>query len=649
MQSGISSSERKGWFNLTLFKKNVTRFWPIWAIYAAILFFALPVEIILNGGNSSLNYLAENMMVMMVPMGGFFGLVTAMALFSYLMNPRACQLFHALPIRREGLFLTNWLSGLGFFLVPNAVILLISLAASGLLGGPGGGELVLWFIVATVVPMFFFCFAVLCAMFTGHILALPVFYGILNVLVIGVCALLDNAGSELLYNYSGMTLTNSVPARWCTPAYQLFHLLTNWGTQTEGVAAAAGYCIVLGAAFTFLAVGVYRLRQLERAGDLVTVGWVRPVFQFGLGTCVGLLVGLILYWNFFRSFGPWAYIICVAVCAVIGAFAGRMLLKKTLRVFADGWKGCTALGLVLLLLMAGVKVDALGFQRWTPDADKVKAVTISDLYTYPRDNGSYNYVTIDDPAVIQQVVDLHRTLNDHLPELQKSKEEGVETAFDETDNYQIRSGASISFQYEMADGSLVIRRYYGIPIDAQALEDPESYAAKLSALANLPAVEGPTYWDRWDDLPQDLKATGGWINYVEPLPETVEPEEGGSEIVLLEGDTEVAAEQYYDQRSEVQLIGYQPQQLWNAFQEDLEAGRVKRYLLQNKERDENCYYSDITLSLSWTEIDDEGNRHTMTSDVTFTPQKTQTSVMAVLEEMGLKDRLTERGSGKYRE
>mgnify|MGYP006990310965 CR=1 FL=1 len=50
-----------------------------------------------------------------------FGILLAMALFSYLMSSRSCQAIHALPIRREGLLLTNYVSALGFIAVPSLV------------------------------------------------------------------------------------------------------------------------------------------------------------------------------------------------------------------------------------------------------------------------------------------------------------------------------------------------------------------------------------------------------------------------------------------------------------------------------------------------------------------------------------------------
>ena len=35
-------------FNKTIFRKNVTRFWPVWAVYLAYLFFNMTIRMILN-------------------------------------------------------------------------------------------------------------------------------------------------------------------------------------------------------------------------------------------------------------------------------------------------------------------------------------------------------------------------------------------------------------------------------------------------------------------------------------------------------------------------------------------------------------------------------------------------------------------------
>ncbi|MFR1052685.1 MAG: hypothetical protein ACLSE7_13265 [Lachnospirales bacterium] len=630
MPSGTLSSKGKGWFNLTLFQKNLTRFWPIWAVYAAVLFFLLPMEIILYGGRgytrsrliSAVTGQVFNATSASIPVGVIFGLLTAMALFSYLMNSRSAGMLHALPIRREGLFLTNWVSGLCFFLVPDLVITLITLAAEAAVGAGSAMPVLRWFLAQTSVSMFFFCLAVFCAMFTGHILALPVFYGIINALVMGIFVLTDTAMEILLVGFDVGTLSGSDLGRWCTPALQLNYLLrydTFYDETLEmqsfssaSTAAALGYCVVLGAIFTLVALTVYRCRQLERAGDLVTVGWVRPVFQYGLGVCGGVALGILLYMNFFDRFGAWSFILLAVVCAVVCAFAGRMLLKKTLRVFADGWKGCAVLAGVLLLVLAGVRLDPAGYQIWTPEADAVESVWFSGVNSASYDGGSYADYTITDPEEIAAVVDLHGAITRRLDDL---KQDSESSGTYDRDSYQTETATFLRLRYTLKDGRTVSRRYDSLPIRAEALTDPDSYASKLERFINRPERIRATY------LP-----FGAEVRRVEVS--------GGSLSNTGASDQEGGRYGSYD------LSAQQAQVLWKAVQEDLDAGRIgRRYLLDDRERQENCFVSDIELYFSWPVVEEDGEKTVSSTNVFFTPQVTSTSTLRALEELGLRELL----------
>ena len=634
MPSETSSFNRKGFFNATLFRKNLTRFWPIWGLYAAILFFLLPANLLLTVGEGwavpqleeAAADLVASAILASVPLAVVFGLITAMALFSYLMNSQATQLFHALPIQREGLFLTNWLSALWFFLAPSLVVFLITLAVEAALGVLSPGPLLLWLLVQTAASMFFFCFAACCAMFTGHILALPVFYGILNILVLGMTQLAETAFTTLLIGYGGSIFLSSSAIRWATPVYQLAYLLEE-GLRRHGeelycaprdAAAFLAYCLILGALFTLIALAAYRRRQLERAGDLITVGWVRPVFQSGFGICLGFVVGIILYYNYFNRFGPWAYIVTVALCVLLAAFAGRMLLKKTLKVFREGWKGCAALACCIFLLLTGAKSDLFGFQRWTPDSASVKSVTIQGLHTSPYDSASYTSLVLTDPQLISQVVDLHASITGRLDEIGAAR--GSYYHFIETDDngFETNIFTSLSLRYTLSNGKSVFRSYSFVPLLAQDLDQPDTPTARLSALLNQPQLILQSYLralgQDFDEL--DVRATGGWLSG--PLA---------------------------DRREESpQFTPDEAQLLWDAFQEDLANGRIKRYLFEDRDRNENCYYTDLTLTLNWNTPDKDGVLVSNTLDLQITPEKSSSALLSTLEELGLKDLLVERTS-----
>ena len=71
--------------NVTLFRKNLERFWPIWGLYGVIWFFLIPVALFTNR-NADWN-LAQALPLEYPPMVGLwlaalFGIFGAMAVFS---------------------------------------------------------------------------------------------------------------------------------------------------------------------------------------------------------------------------------------------------------------------------------------------------------------------------------------------------------------------------------------------------------------------------------------------------------------------------------------------------------------------------------------------------------------------------------------
>ena len=154
----------KSFFNATLYKKNLTRFWPVWSLYLVIWMFVLPFDLILSTYSNPLLRFSQKQVLDSIVVAGIvlsvaFALFAAVAVWSYLYNNRATGLMHALPIRREGLFLTNFLSGMTFLAGPNLVIFLLTLLTEGLYGCVAVGPLVMWFFAVTLMGLFFFCFS----------------------------------------------------------------------------------------------------------------------------------------------------------------------------------------------------------------------------------------------------------------------------------------------------------------------------------------------------------------------------------------------------------------------------------------------------------------------------------------------------------
>lgn len=645
MQSATSSSKSGGlhlWFHPTLFRKNMTRFWPIWALYGAFWLFALPInlftsyqsrEAVYSLGDVSLTgpqYFARSLVPdsapAAVPMGLIFGILAAMAVFSYLYQSRSVGLMHALPLRREGLFLTNYLSGLSFFALPLLVVFLLTLGAEALMGAVYLPALFCWLVANLLVALFFYSFAVFCAMFTGHILALPAFYGILNGLAFGICTLLMQVLPEFVYGfyptYGPTQLTG-----WITPAYQLLRALYTQEVATpDGLSAyrltGLGYVFLYalaGLVLAALALVIYRRRQLERAGDVVSVSWVRPIFKYGVAFCTALSLGLLLYLLFlpYELRGPWPFLICMIFAGAVGYFAAEMLLQKSFRVFARGWPGVAAFSLALVAAMCCIVFDLTGFERRVPDPAQVASVAFDGVGSAPNDSASHAAHQSTDPEEIALVARLHAAL---VAERDLSRQTGYtverQALAGGTIDIETQANRTIRLSYALANGKQMFRQY-PIAISKELLADPNSAASLLSQLVNRPNLVEQYYFDFLADY-ENVRLSDVSLSV---LKETSDYEYTD----LLPLDLDAAG------RSD----------LLEAIRADIAAGDLgRRYLLEDESRYTNCYFNDLELIfyVSGSRLWAEGE-YTNSPSVTITLQASAKHTLRVLTEHGLDPQL----------
>ncbi len=429
MRSGTS------FFDFTVFKKTVARFWPLWGAYSVLWLILLPLNGLMmlrleadarpgvTGGyvENFANYTVPGQTAPALVLAVVFGVLAAMAVFSHLYNSRSANLFGSLPVTREGLFLTHYLAGLAFLIVPNAVIFLLTLLVEAAGGAVVMEGLLFWLAAACGECFFFYSLAVFCAMFTGHILALPAFYGIVNVLAIGLTGLFGVVLDTFYYGFAGFSDWVGGVVLWLTPVLKLGRSVTvNYATgpSTHAEAlfgqsvntfsgwGALGAYALAAAVLAVCAFFLYRARHMESAGDVVSVRPMRPVFKYGVAFCVGMVFGMgtcvVL------GGGEITLMTAILIWAVIGCFAAQMLLDKSFRVFKK-WKGAAAVAAVFVALFLVVGFDLTGYETRVPDAADVKSVYVQGLSAVNfEDSGDIVNLDIEDPEQIELLTTLHR-------------------------------------------------------------------------------------------------------------------------------------------------------------------------------------------------------------------------------------------------
>lgn len=548
-------------FNSALYRKTLGRFWPLWTLWGVLWLLLLPLSQLsryfdwVREGRSD-SALVENFQEILslqevgVWLAALVGVLAAMAVFSYLYSARSACMMHALPLRREGLFLSQYLAGLTMLVLPLAAVALVTLAV-GMAVVPSWGwsqalpAVGIWLACMSGVCLFFYSFACFCAMFTGQLLALPVFYAILNWLAMVVNFLVTALMEQFFYGYQA----NYLPAwvEFLTPV-SLLRQACYWGVRdvyddgalVRGLAAPQLVALYagIGVVFALLALWVYKGRQVESAGDVVSVPLVRPVFKYGVALCSGLCLGVfttqILGW--YSTDSTPILVTCVLLWTAAGYFAAEMLLKKSFRVLR-AWKGCAAAMAVMVFLCAVCVFDLFGVETRVPDPDRVVSMAVDTSLGYPGSDSQLNLVT-SDREIIQQVTELHRAMVDERD--RQGREAG--------DDY-----IALSVTYTLDNGATLQRQYYSVPIFRDEIDR-----------------EGTLTW-RANQFIQDRTVAEKLYNF-----------DGfeGWRLAKVHLDTVYnVAEEYWDELFLMEQSAADLLELWQAVREDFREGTIGSHVL----------------------------------------------------------------------
>ncbi len=487
-------------FDKTLFRSQLKHTWPLWLGYTALWLFLVPVALFSELSAYQGSYSAADASSLLLNAGVrggvfisfVFGLFFAMLSFSHLTQSRATNGFHALPMRRETIFLTAYLTGLFCQLSTILVTFLLGAAVSAPL------HLSFWSVTAAAMgsamleAVFFYSFAALCMMMTGQILAAPVFYFVGNILVPGMEYLLRNFAGNFLYGYSGHT---DVALGFLSPPLYMYtmctevaiasietcesdsYYVTAYALEHRSFMILAAYALA-GLVIALIALLLYRTRKSEMTGSTVAFPWATPIFKYGVAFCTAVALGQFLYYFLFgqyRSGGSDSLpgtILCMAAAGLVGYFVAEMLIRKSFRVFRAGAKGAAIVALALVLLGVAMSFDLTGYEKRVPDESEIE----SAFYTF---SGMTN-VTTDDADTIRRLTAAHRAIVKNRNEQARIADAWDADTLSQSDYGDIEP-FHLRLTYYLKDGSQLSRSYY-VYLRRSELTVPSSVTARVNAL-----------------------------------------------------------------------------------------------------------------------------------------------------------------------
>ncbi len=464
-------------FNKSIIESDLKRFWWFSALYTVILFFVLPLQLMLlvlplkddmqkdalmcglhltTGHATQYSFDGYNIQALLVCILPVF---LACLLFSYLHSTRAATMLHSLPLKRSTLLGSHTVSGFLLILLPvliTAVILMILDLFTGLGEYYSLLNVAEWIGLTLIFNLLFFSITVFVGMFTGNAIAQIIFTYIINVLPICLSMLVAYNIQRLLYGFSMDILSNG----WAKmlPVVKVAGVGFREFTPLQGALYLLTAIVFLGAAGL-----AYNSRKLEAAGNIIAFKVMQPVFKYGFAISLALVGGFVT--GYIYHSGKIAFIATCFIFAGIGYWAAQMLLEKTLRVW-HAYKGFLVFSAAVILWFAGISADVTGYVKHIPQLSEIKSAYYGSNYTawqleknkrpedlYFRAEGLFK-----EEANIKAVMSLHAILAENGSA--KLTEDLSENTIARQVGIGYRNGVNEKYiAYILKDGRSIIRKY----------------------------------------------------------------------------------------------------------------------------------------------------------------------------------------------
>ena len=454
---------KTSFFNKTIFWKNVTLYWPLWGLYSLILLIIQPVALFFSNVYEAqfdnvpsdeeklrelinLLYMERSIWIIAI-----VSLIFGMALFSFLYSSKSANMIHSLPVDRKQLFGTSVISGLTFLIVPQMVTAGLTLIVCLVYAIPQAYYVGLWLLMVAGISVVMFAVVTLCAFFTGLILALPVYVIAANGLSFWVYGLIYYVTTvfaygvnRTIYEIDGIIsllspiacLLNNVNIDWF---YQDNDMRNQIHVEVNGLGVLAVYVLVAVLLY-FLAYRCYKKRQIETAGDLLSVNWLKPVFRWGVGASGGIFGGLLMT-EIVRNLGIrcnlLGFLIFMLLLGGLCYFFADMFVKKNFKVFKkENWIGFAKFSVALCITFFAIFGVAKYQEHYVPKEEDIEWVQLT-----------YSYSMEFEGQDVEIVTQIHEKILDKL-------EVCRENEYTWNSDYKY-----IRINYSMKNGEYISRRY----------------------------------------------------------------------------------------------------------------------------------------------------------------------------------------------
>lgn len=428
------------------------------------------------------NFFSPDMNSIIIYMTAIVAAVCALSGYAYLHSRKQLDTYHSMPVKREVLFFSRYISGLIMFVIPFALHVLFCILIAITNGAFSGHGLVnaigfLGIQILCFLLTYSLCIVVVCL--TGNMI----------ISILGSCVLVGydvilSALIELLYETFFHTHLGSFKEQMWTfsPVGMLAELYMraedyrelNSGFSYQSVLSYTLVILLAILVYTVIGVFLYHKRATEAAGKpiafAITEPFIKSIVVLPISIYCGFFIQDIANAN---SFG-W-FLFGIIFGFVVFALVMEIIFRLDIKCVFHHWKQLIFNGICLALIVTIFKYDVMGYNTYVPNEQELTGCAVSveglmdiDQQDYTQRN-RYRYVSamdyrfehmniVDNPSALELAKKaasegLRLTEYDYYEGIEESPE--YQEMLEREENYR-----SISFKFTKENGKNVYRQYF---------------------------------------------------------------------------------------------------------------------------------------------------------------------------------------------
>lgn len=485
----MNKSKSNGFISKAIVKSNLKRFTPL-MVMGIVYFFCLYVLPAFFVDDLSF-YLRQSFDYGIFAVRFYCAampLAVSLALCNFLHKKNAVMFHHSIPVKRTQMYLSIVIAGLIIIFVP---IVLLSFYISAVVNIVTAFK-ILGFGILSSTYVFSIC------IIAGIISGTTVMHFILavwfNFLPQSIYAVLVTYSQVLLFGFTTKDMWRDIELM--SPETNTFSLLSTTSLVYIGIFVA----------IYILAGFLYSRAKLERTENAVFFNSIKVLLNALTSIYTMAIFGFIIY---ALKQTTTSFIVSSIIGAIIGSYAGYMILNKTFKIFNKQATKITVCIVVLsMILSLSFMLDFYRFESKVPNVNDLKSVKLnSDMLDENNSCEGWNSLfdsNYTNRDIISNVINVQKAAIDNEKKLDQT--EGTYNVYIE---YKLKNGKSISREYEVSKYNKNIQKYMKYIYESKSFKEKSRFSSIKNKIKEISVSNSET----------DLKVPA---RYIDDLIETLD-------------------------------------------------------------------------------------------------------------------------------